>query len=168
MNRFFRASGAIAAVLVTLVLGGSAQASQKPNGSMSVSPSTVSPGGTVHISGSVSIGECHEATLTDTAVFPPDGFGPTVTLDTNGAFAVDYTVPTSTPAGTYQIGMRCGGGNVGVFTTLHVTAPTGGPATGAGGAAGGRSMPWTLLGLGCLGLAAAVLVVRRSLARRPA
>src|SRR5438132_12571389 len=47
-------------------------------------------------------------------LFPPDGFGPTAARDSHGAFALTYTVPTSTPAGTYQIGARCGGGNIGV------------------------------------------------------
>jgi hypothetical protein len=171
VNRLFRATVLTATALVAMILGASAQASQNANGSITVSPSAVSPGGTVHISGSVSIQGCPQSdavTLTSTsALFPPDGFGPDVNRDANGRFATDYTVPTSTPTGAYRIGMRCGGGNVGITATLQVTAPTGGPATGAGGAARGSSVTWTLVGLGCLALAGALVVTRRRLARRP-
>jgi type 1 fimbria pilin len=169
VNRLVRAAGVTATGLVTVLLAVSAQAT--PKASISVSPSSVSPGGTVHISGSVSNQGCSKSepvTLTsDSALFPPDGFGPDVDRDTNGSFATDYTVPTSTPPGAYRIGMRCGGGNVGVTATLKVIAPTGGPATGAGGTARGSAVTWTLLGLGCLALAGALVVTRRRLARRP-
>jgi type 1 fimbria pilin len=167
VNRLFRAAVVTATGLVTVLLAVSAQAT--PKASISVSPSSVSPGGTVHISGHVSNQGCSDGiTLTsDSALFPPDGFGPDLPRDPNGDFATDYTVPTSTPPGAYRIGMRCGGGNVGVTATLKVTAPTGGPATGAGGTARGSAVTWTLLGFGCLALAGAVVVTRRRLARRP-
>jgi hypothetical protein len=53
-------------------------------------------------------------------------------------------VPTSTPPGTYDVGLRCGGGNVGVFASVHVTAqvqqvPTGAPQAGMGGASSAAS-----------------------------
>ena len=128
-------------------------------------------GSTVHISGSIPVKKCPAsdgATITgESALFPPDGFGPTATRDSQGTFAIDYTVPTSTPAGSYSLGLRCGGGNVGVSTSLTVTAaPVGGPATGAGGAASHSTGVWTALGVVCL-LLAACLLVARGLARRP-
>jgi hypothetical protein len=167
MNRFFQAAMVTTTVLATVILGGSAAlADQNANGSIAVSPSTVSPGGTVNIHGTVSVDGCpqsDDATVGgDAALFPPDGFGPTVHRDANGAFAVDYTVPTSTPPGTYRITVRCGGGNVGVSAELRVVAaPAGAPATGAGGAAKDHSGPWTQLGLGCLALAGLLVALRR-------
>jgi len=96
---------------------------------ISVSPSTVAAGGTVTISGSIpttGTGSCPAgdgATLTSTeALFPQGGFGPTAPRSSTGTFSVTYTVPTSSPAGSYSIGMRCGGGNVGVTATLTVTS----------------------------------------------
>jgi hypothetical protein len=157
---------------VALILAaGPADAGQNANGSISVSPTTVPAGGVVHISGSVSTQACSAsdaATLTsDSALFPPDGFGPSATRDAQGAFAVDYTIPDSTPAGTYQIGIRCGGGNVGVTASLSVTAdPVGGVATGAGGAAGRSATPELALGLGGLMLAAILVLMRRRLVAR--
>jgi hypothetical protein len=95
-----------------------------PAPSITVSPSTAAQGDMVTISGNVppSPGECSEQVrLTDAELFPPDGFGPLVPLDANGDFETTYTIPTQTPPGAYSIGMRCGGGNVGVSATLHVT-----------------------------------------------
>jgi hypothetical protein len=139
------------------------------NASISVSPSTVSPGGTVHISGSIPVKKCpasDSATVTsEAALFPPDGFGPSASRDSNGQFALDYTVPTSTAPGTYSVGIRCGGGNVGVSASLTV-APAGGPATGAGGTAASSSSVWTAIGGACLVLAGLVLALRWRVARR--
>ncbi|MBT8224893.1 MAG: class F sortase [Dactylosporangium sp.] len=120
---------------------------------ISVSPSTVTVGGPVVISGTIpTSGEpsCPQddvAILTsDPALFPPDGFGPRATRDATGAFQISYTVPVSTPPGTYPIGMRCGGGNVGVHTELEVRAqvqqtPTGAPPAGPEGTSG-EGQPW--------------------------
>jgi hypothetical protein len=140
------------------------------NGSINVSPTTVPPGGVVHISGSVPVKNCpasDAATITATAaLFPPDGFGPNADRDSNGDFAVDYTVPVSTPPGTYDVGVRCGGGNVGVAAALTVSAgPLGAPGTGAGGTAGGSSLPWAGVGAGFLVLAGLLVPARRRLRR---
>jgi hypothetical protein len=95
-----------------------------PPPSITVSPSTAAQGDTVTISGNASAcsPEGNEVRLTSTVdLFPPDGFGPLLPLDANGDFETTYTIPADTPPGTYSIGLRCGGGNVGVSTTLHVT-----------------------------------------------
>jgi hypothetical protein len=123
----------------------------------------------MHISGSIPVKKCpasDSATVTSEAsLFPPDGFGPSATRDSNGDFALDYTVPTSTAPGTYSVGLRCGGGNVGVAASLTV-APTGGPATGAGGAAASSSSFWTLMAGACFLLAGLAVALRRRVARR--
>ena len=164
------AAGVAATVAVLVVIAaGPAYAGQNASGSIFVSPSDVPAGGTVHITGSVDPQGCPTSDpvtpTSDDALFPGDGFGPQTARNSHGAFALDYTVPTSTPASTYQIGLRCGGGNVGVFASLQVD-PIGGPATGAGGTAHDTSPPWTLFGAGCLLLAGAVVAVRRRLASR--
>ena len=166
MRRFL--IGAAVATSAAMVIAAPAYAAKA---SISVSPSTVSAGSTVHISGSIPVNKCPAsdgATVTgEAALFPPDGFGPTANRDSGGAFAVDYVVPTSTPAGTYSVGLRCGGGNVGVSASLTVAAvPSGGPATGAGGAAGHSASLWTLLGAGALVLAGLVFTLRRRISGR--
>jgi hypothetical protein len=160
------AVAAMATIAVVVLAGGPAFANQNANGSISVSPPVVASGGTVHVSGSVSVQGCPQsdsAIVTGIdALFPPDGFGPSVDRDADGAFATDYTVPASTPSGTYQIGLRCGGGDVGVTASLTVIdAPVGGPATGAGGTAHRSSMPLLAVGIGCLLLAAVLVMGRR-------
>ena len=144
-----------------------------PSASISVSPSTVAPGGTVHISGSVSPADCpvDDAAIpvSNASLFPPDGFGPSTDRDSSGAFELDYTVPATTPSGTYEIGLRCGGGNVGVTARLQVAGtPVGGISTGAGGTAGGGSQPWVLIALTSLSLAGLMLTLRRRLSGRVA
>jgi len=162
---------AAAMVAVVVLAGGPAYAGQNADPSISVSPSVVPAGGTVRITGSVPFQGCPQPDFVrvvglDT-LFPPDGFGPTATRDSHGAFALTYTVPTSTPAGTYHIGARCGGGNIGVVAMLTVTAaPLGAPATGAGGTAHSSSLPWTVVGAGCLLLAGVLVALRRRLAGR--
>jgi hypothetical protein len=133
MRRFLTIAAAMAATaLMTMAVSASgaevalgASAAQQP--SISVSPTTVENGDTVTISGNLipALGECAGVQLTSTAdLFPPDGFGPQASLGANGDFETTYTVPGDTPAGTYQIGMRCGGGNVGESASLQVTSPT--------------------------------------------
>jgi hypothetical protein len=78
--------------------------------------------GFIAVSGSPSCPADNDAILTS-ELFPPDGFGPAVRRSPSGWFATVYAVPSSTPPGTYRIGLRCGGGNVGVSTTLRVIAP---------------------------------------------
>ena len=160
--------GGAAIVLVAALVAEPASAAK--NASISVSPSTVPAGGTVHISGSIPVKGCAASdgatVVAQAALFPPDGFGPTAKRDPNGDFALDYAVPTSTPAGAYTIGVRCGGANVGAAASLTVTAtPSGGVATGAGGTAHG-SLSWTMFGAGCLLLAGVAAAVRQRIARR--
>ncbi len=123
-----RVAGAIAVALTTLVaLAPAASAAS----TISVSPSSVAQGGTVTVSGNVPVSgaaSCASgasAQLTSTAaLFPPAGFGPQAARDASGGFSVAYTVPASTPVGSYNIGIRCAGGNVGVSATVQVTAPS--------------------------------------------
>ena len=161
-------------VVVTLALMGlaiPAYANSNANGSISVSPSSVSAGSAVRISGAVHNKVCPRGDMvtitSDSTLMPPDGFGPQVHRQADGSFATTYTVPTSTPSGTHQVGLRCGGGNVGVSAPLTVTAvPFGAPQTGAGGTAHGTAPAWAFLGIGCLTLAGAALGLRRKLVRR--
>jgi hypothetical protein len=105
---------------------------QAPRGgaaaAITVSPATAAAGASVTVSGNVpatgtaSCSAGAAAQLTSTAaLFPPDGFGPQAPRDAAGDFRVDYTIPTGTAPGSYNIGIRCAGGNVGVSATLQVT-----------------------------------------------
>jgi hypothetical protein len=96
--------------------------------SISVSQPTVRSADPVVISGVVPTSGERSCPVSDTlivtsqaALFPPDGFGPRPSRSVTGAFRINYTVPTSTPSGTYTIGLRCGGGNVGVGANPRVT-----------------------------------------------
>ncbi len=158
-----------------VVLGMATSAYANPSSSISISPTVVAAGHTVRISGSVPITPDCPATaarLTSLAqFFPPDGFGPFVSRNASGSFTFFFTVPASTPPGVFNVGLRCGGANVGVSASVRVTSqvttvPTGGVATGAGGTADGPSGWWVALGIGCLALAAALIPVRLRLARQ--
>lgn len=137
---------------------------------ISVTPSTTASGGTLVISGSIpttgaqSCAAGDAATITSlAALFPPDGFGPQTPRGASGDFRVSYTIPSSTPAGSYSLGVRCGGANVGVSTTLNVL--TGAPSAGLGGAsrAGGDPVLWIVGGLaaGAAGAGIGVVATRR-------
>lgn len=156
-----------ATVAVSTVGLGLASAPVAAAAGVSVAPSTASPGGAVVISGSIptmGAGSCPTgdgATIISlAALFPPDGFGPQVPRDASGAFRVTYTVPSSTRAGSYTVGVRCGGANVGVGATLNVI--TGAPGAGLGGASrAGNPLPWMAGGLAAAGVGFALVLARR-------
>jgi hypothetical protein len=101
-----------------------------------VSPRSVTAGDTVTVSGSLGRGQAGSACATsiellsrafdDTHEFAGV---PAVTaaVRPDGTFATTTRIPSSTPAGTYDISGRCGGGNIGVVATLEVRAAP--PAT---------------------------------------
>jgi hypothetical protein len=112
----------VVVVLLTQVSTAAAAAS------ITVEPSSASPGDFITISGNVPTDGCPSsdaAQLTSTAeLFPPDGFGPPATRAPTGDFSTQYAIPASTPPGDYSIGVRCGGGNVGISAVLHVVEAT--------------------------------------------
>ena len=121
--------GALAAMLA-------AQPAAAEAVTLTVTPAVAANGDGVTISGSVPStgdrscpGQDGVTVTSDAALFQPDGFGPQAARDTDGAFQIRFTVPASTPAGTYQLGLRCGGGNLGVSTTLRVRAAVPGSST---------------------------------------
>jgi hypothetical protein len=123
-----------AALLASVLMAPSAPATAGPataiaqaHARLSVRPDTVHPGDTVVVAGRVPVRGAQAcpagdpAILTSTAaLFPPDGIGPLAPRGPSGKFKFEYVVQSSTPPGTYLIGVRCGGGNVGVSTTLRV------------------------------------------------
>jgi hypothetical protein len=141
--------------------------------SLLVSPSTSAPGksvqftGSVPTSGAASCPAGDSVTLVATAaLFPGDGFGPQAQRDASGDFIVVYTIPQSTPAGSYSIGMRCGGGNVGVAATLTVLS--GAPQAGLGGASRGEGNPVPWIAGGLAAIAAAAILSATAIRRRRA
>jgi hypothetical protein len=106
--------------------------------SVAVTPATAHPGDSITISGTAPTTGASACPATDTvqatstaALFPPDGFGPRLTRDAAGNLHGTYTIPTTTAAGSYTIGLRCGGGNLGVSATLQVTAASATTTTAA-------------------------------------
>jgi hypothetical protein len=165
--------GAVCGLLALVLLATPAAA---VSGTVAVSPSVVTVGGTVRVSGSVSTTACplpDGVTLTSTAgLFPPDGFGPVATRSASGSFAINYSVPTSTPPGTYSIGLRCGGGNVAVLAALRVVAqvtevPDRAPQAGLGGTSTGHGNATALVAAGVAFVLAGLLLSITVWRRRP-
>jgi LPXTG-motif cell wall-anchored protein len=105
-------SAAVAAPTITVA------PSSAPRGS------AVTISGSVPVSGTASCASGDPVQLTSTAdLFPPDGFGPQTARDASGNFNTTYTIPSTTRPATYSIGVRCGGGAIGVSATLQVTQP---------------------------------------------
>ncbi len=163
-GRVVKASG-VAVCAVLLVILSVAPPAGAANGTVTVTPPRVVAGHTVLISGSVPTTLCPQSdqvTITSvSALFARGGFGPTVSRTGAGDFSVTFTVPASTPPGTYRILLRCGGGNVGVDAALEVIpqvaqVPGAAPQAGLGGASrpGGHPAAWAAAGALALGLAA--------------
>jgi hypothetical protein len=141
-----RAATAVLVVAAATLIGAVWMAApiDAANATLSVAPATAPAGGTVTFSGSLSTTgtpSCaagDPVTLTSSAaLFPGDGFGPNAQRSgTTGSFSVTYHIPTTTPTGTYVVGMRCGGGDVGITTRLTVTAGAASPVPGQPGLTG--------------------------------
>jgi hypothetical protein len=172
MRRFLVLPIALIAALWPVMTVGAA-----PSASLHVTPTTVPAGGSVQVSGTcdpntggfaISHAFLHDAAH-DFAGVGAVHFD----TDSSGNFSVAAKIPTSIPPGSYQVGARCGGGNLGISVTLTVTeaAPTGVPA-GSGGLAASTSphdqrQQRVLLGLGLALLAISGLgVLRLRRARR--
>jgi hypothetical protein len=108
--------------------------STTPPVALHVSPRSVTAGDTVTVSGSVGPGQAGSACASsiellsrafdDTQEFAgvPAVVAP---VRPDGTFAATTRIARSTPAGTYDVSGRCGGGNIGVVATLGVrVAPT--------------------------------------------
>jgi hypothetical protein len=101
---------------------------------LQVSPRAITAGDTVVVSGSVGPAPAGSACATSLlllsrAFVHTDEFAgvPAVTaaVRPDGTFTTSTRIPRSTPAGTYDLSGRCGGGNIGVSATLEVrAAPT--------------------------------------------
>jgi hypothetical protein len=127
----------IAALLFAATVGmlaPAAPASAAPAATLRVSPSSVTAGDTVVVSGSVGPSPAGSACasslmLLSNAFVPTDEFAGvpalTAAVKPDGTFTTTTRIPRSTPAGTYTVSGRCGGGNIGVVATLEVrAAPT--------------------------------------------
>ena len=124
----------LAALLVAAtvtMLAAAAPAWAAPAATLQVNPRSVTAGGTVVVSGSVGPAPAGSACasgvlLLSRAFAPTEEFAgvPAVTaaVKPGGAFTATTRIPRSTPAGTYTITGRCGGGNLGVSATLGVQA----------------------------------------------
>jgi hypothetical protein len=107
--------------LVALVAGGSALAARVH---LVVAPAIVVPGSAVRVVASSS--PCHVGgmAVAISAAFPGDAFGGAGTLSgrvaRGGAFSIGGHVRSHVKPGRYTVGVRCGGGNLGVTAYLRV------------------------------------------------
>jgi hypothetical protein len=133
MSRITAGLVAAAAVLgITVGTPGFADAA-----SIIVSPSSVAPGGDVRLSGDVLVDGTPGCEVPGTVTLISDAFAGldefagvgavNLPVDATGHFDSTVTLLASVAPGTYSIGGRCGGGNLGVNTTIvvGVIPPTG-------------------------------------------
>jgi hypothetical protein len=155
---------AVALSLAGLLLGAAPAMAQA---GINVAPSSVPPGGTVTLSGSVGNGCTHgdQVTLISGAFGNAHEFAgvPAVfaTSDSAGNFSVGAPIPADRNPGTYSVSARCGGGRFGDARVNVVAAGTSSgtlPRTGFA--------PWLLAALG-LAFALAGISLRRGLAGPP-
>jgi hypothetical protein len=120
----------LAATVGTLTLAATPAWAQ-PAATLRVAPTSVTAGDTVTVSGSVGPGQAGSACATavmllSRAFVPTHEFAgvPVVVaaVKAGGRFTATTTIPRATPAGTYPISGRCGGGNLGASATLTVRA----------------------------------------------
>jgi hypothetical protein len=121
-------------------------AAAAPTTSLHVTPTTVTAGGSVLVSGTCEANTngfaLSHAFLHDASHDFAGVGAASFQTDASGAFAVTAQVPASIPPGNYDVTGRCGGGNLGISVTLTVVAaatpPTAVPA-GSGGLAATRT-----------------------------
>jgi hypothetical protein len=152
---FFVAATAVA-MTVTTVLPAAA-AARGAEVFVEVTPSTVQAGDQVEIQASCD-GNDKQANVRS------DAFGRVSVSPNNGLLTGTATVPERKPAGTFDVVLTCRN-NATANTTITVVTmskATRGPATGAGGTAGGGVSPFVLTGgLGAVAVGAGVALIVR-------
>jgi LPXTG-motif cell wall-anchored protein len=137
MTRAVRHLTTLAVVLLSTlsILSPTAQAA-----SIIVSPTTVAPGGTVRLSGDILAPDGTPGCLLPaTVTLISDAFvglgefagvgAVRLPVDATAHFDATVTLSPTVAEGTYRIGGRCGGGNIGVSATLEIkNLPATGPA----------------------------------------
>ena len=153
------ASGAFAAILVSLLLGGSPASAAGVF--IELNPSTVPAGDPVGL----------RASCVDNLTPAKVRANPIGTVDVTpqfGFLTATVTVPAATKPGDYTVTLACSGKDA-ATATLHVVArvvPSKGPATGFGGTAGAATGAYALVIGGLLAVAAGLVIAVRAV-RRP-
>jgi hypothetical protein len=107
-----------AAAAATLAIPGGALAADVH---MSVTPATASPGTTIRVTATKSPCLPGDQITLISAAFPGHAFGEGAvygTVKAGGAFTVRTHLAKGLKAGTYKVGGRCGGGNLGVTASF--------------------------------------------------
>jgi hypothetical protein len=128
---------------------------------VTASPETVRPGGTITVTARCGT-DATSATLSAQAVGASSQIGMKRAADSSGpgAYAAEVTVPGSTLPDTYQLKVWCSTGEWGTGTLI--VAPAGAPTTGDGSTSpGGVRRAVALAGIVLAMSAAAGLVLRR-------
>ncbi|MDQ7903821.1 hypothetical protein RB614_04720 [Phytohabitans sp. ZYX-F-186] len=123
-----------------------------------VTPSTVQAGDQVEIQASCD-GNDREATVRS------DAFGRASVSPNNGLLTGTATVPDRKPPNTYDVVLTCRNQTTAntTLTVVNMSKASRGPATGAGGTAGGTVSPLVLTGgLGVVAVGAGVALIVRS------
>lgn len=88
-----------------------------------VQPAAVSPGGSVHVTGSAGTCAVGSALILISGAFPGHAYGRgtlTGVVRAGHVFSVSGRVRPDVRAGSYRVTARCGGGNLGVSGTVRV------------------------------------------------
>jgi hypothetical protein len=132
--------------------------------SINVAPTTVAPGGNVRLTGDVLADGTPGCDVSGGVTLISDAFvglgefagvgAVNLPVDATGHFDTTVTLSASVTAGTYSIGGRCGGGNLGVSANLVVGAL---PPTGLGPSV----KPWTATATALVAIGFALQAVTR-------
>jgi hypothetical protein len=122
--------GKVALFLGTITLAVPLWATSASAATLTVSPSSVAPGGQVTVSGDVLANGQPGCTVPGDVTLISDAFvglggfagvpATTTPADAAGSFSTTVMLSSSVAAGTYDISARCGGGDLGVTATLTV------------------------------------------------
>ena len=111
-------------LLAILLLSGATAAVAATRPSLHVSPTVVSPGGRVTVTGNADGCLRGDAVTIISRAFPGHGFAGigaiTAHVRVGGAFAASGRVRANARSGRYGITARCGGGNLGVIAYLRI------------------------------------------------
>jgi hypothetical protein len=118
MKRLAAAAAAAAAALLSVA--GPATAARVH---LVVSPATVSPGGSIRVGATSSPCPAHDRVALLSAAYPGHAFGIGAVygrVGRRGAFSVLARIRSTLRPGRYHVGVRCGGGNLGVLAYFRV------------------------------------------------
>jgi len=114
----------LSTITVFAVILASAATAASPRVVLDVNPASVAPGGVITISAASSPCLRRDQVILISTAFPGHAYGEGAVygrVESHGAFKVRARIRSALRPGRFLVGVRCGGGNLGITATIRIS-----------------------------------------------